>query len=392
MDSGERFTPLTLTGLETPGQPQRMESPSKPEAGNSASGFCLDSESLRSPVSQAERGAPEPETASFDVDFTPENERSEPNSLLLETRGVTSHAKQSVMWERELVWKESILAKLRSIGKVAIAGKMSECHTLETFKRCVGCRKLSKFYNRCERFFCPVCAPRLSRERKEAIEWWTKQVSQPKHLVLTVRNTLDLTKPYVQFLKDQLGKLRRAKVFRSVKGGFYSMEVTNEGRGWHVHFHLLIDCPWLCMPELSEVWGKLVGQDFAIVKIKDCRGADYLKEVTKYAVKGSELARWNGLTIAEFIESFDGVRFFGVFGSLYGKRTEWAAWIEAIRDIKPLCTCGCSSWRLLSPEEILWEEETRSGMGSLPPPLPSQVPLSQLDLPVDGQNSMAWPD
>jgi hypothetical protein len=296
------------------------------------------------------------------------------------------------MWEREIVFKESILAKLKGIGKAHFAGKMAECHTIETFKRCTGCRKLSKFYNRCELFFCPVCAPRLSRERKEAIEWWTKQINQPKHLVLTVRNTMDLTKPYVQFLKTQLAKLRRSKVFKAVKGGFYSMEVTNEGRGWHVHFHLLIDAPWLCMPDVSETWGRLVGQDFAICKIKDCRGQEYLREVTKYAVKGSELSKWNAGTIANFIESFTAVRFFGVFGSLYGKRTEWRAWIDAMQEIKPLCSCGCSSWRLLSPEELLWEEETRAGLTGVPPPQSLKVPCNQGDLPLEGTKTFIFPD
>lgn len=322
----------------------------------------------------------------IEIDFTPEAPRSEPGSLLLETRGVTSHRSQSAMWEREIIWKESILARLKGIGKAHLAGKMSECHQIATFKRCTGCRKLSKFYNRCELFFCPVCAPRLSRERKTAIEWWTKQISQPKHLVLTVRNTSDLTREYVQFLKAQLGKFRRSKCFKAVKGGFYSMEVTNEGRGWHVHFHILLDAPWLCMPDVSETWGRLNGQDFAIVKIKDCRGAEYLKEVTKYAVKGSELAKWSGQDIATFIQSFDGVRFFGVFGTLYGKRTQWKAWIDSLTEIKPLCSCGCDTWRLLSPEELLWEEETKSGLTGVPPPGQLQVPSNQHDLPLDGTN------
>lgn len=388
MDSGTRISPSTLAELDTLGQTQGMESPSKADEANSSSAFCLDPESLSSAVSQAERGVSEPETASIDIEFTPEMPRSEPGSLLLETRGVTSHRSQSVMWEREIVFKESILAKLKGIGKAHLAGKMSECHSIETYKRCTGCRKLSKFFNRCELFFCPVCAPRLSRERKQAIEWWTKRVNQPKHLVLTVRNTSDLTQEYVKFLKTQLAKLRRSKVFKAVKGGFYSMEVTNEGRGWHVHFHLLIDAPWLCMPDVSEAWGRLNGQDFAIVKIKDCRGADYLKEVTKYAVKGSELASWKPQDIATFISTFDGVRFFGVFGSLYGKRTEWREWLRCIQDIKPVCTCGCDSWRLLSPEELLWEEETKGGLTGQPPPKPSQVPITQPDLSFDGTQSL----
>lgn len=388
---------LSRTDEAFPGPDKPRGTQGNAQAG--PSGECQSSPEFLSPSmfpellpSQAERGAPEPEALAADIDFTPETPRLEPESLLLEIRGVTSQGQQSVMWEREIVFRESILAKLRSISKVHLAGKMAECHTVVSVKKCNGCRKTTKFFNRCELFFCPICAPRLSRERRQSIEWWAKQISQPKHLVLTVRNTSDLTTEYVRFLKTQLAKLRRAKVFRSVKGGFYSMEVTNEGRGWHVHFHLLIDTPWLCMPDVSETWGKLVGQDFAICKIKDCRGKEYLQEVTKYAVKGSELARWSPRDIATFIDTFDGVRFFGVFGTLYGKRTEWRDWIKQLQEIKPLCACGCNSWRILSPEELLWEEETRSGLSAQPPPTRTQVPSSQADLALDGTRSFVWPD
>lgn len=382
----------TPGGRDTAHGTRKTEVPWNPDRDNSRSGFSFsEHQSSSSSVSQAERGVRATDPV-FEPENPPANSRSEPNSLLLERRGVTSHPAQALMWEKEVLFRDSILARLRAVGKLQLAGKMSECHTVETWKRCNNCRKATRFFNRCELFFCPICAPRLSRERKESIEWWTKQVNQPKHVVLTVRNTADLTKLYVQFLKDQLGKLRRQKVFRAVRGGFYSVELTNEGRGWHVHFHLLVDANWIDARELSLTWGKLVGQDYAIVKVKDCRSGDYLREVTKYAVKGAELARWSGAEVATFIESFSGVRFFGVFGSLYGKRTEWAEWIRAVRAVKPVCSCGCDTWRLLSPEELLWEEETGAGLTGTPPPSKQQVPNNQVDLPLDGTLTMVWPD
>jgi hypothetical protein len=266
---------------------------------------------------------------------------------------------------------------------------METCHTSATFKQCNGCKKSSKFWNRCDLLFCPICAPRLSRERKESIEWWTKLVNQPKHLVLTCRNTADITDEYVKFLKNQLAKFRRHRCFRPVKGGFYSLEVTNEGRGWHLHFHLLVDAPWLDMAAVSLAWGKLVGQDYAIVKIKDCRSGDYLREVTKYAVKGSELASWSGHQIAAFLKALAGVRLFGVFGSLYGKRTEWAEWIKTIQEIRSVCACGCSSWRLMSAEEMLWETDFASGASDIPPPSKIVLPFEHPDLPGIASGEMS---
>jgi len=180
----------------------------------------------------------------------------------------------------------------------------------------------------------------------------------------------------------QLAKLRRNKVFGNVKGGFYSLEVTNEGKGWHVHFHLLVDARWIDAGELAKTWGKLVGQDYAIVKVKDCRGADYIREVTKYAVKGSQLAAWTPNDIAEFIVAFQGVRFFGVFGALFGKRTQWQEWIASVREIRPVCVCGCDQWRLMTPNEFAWNETIGSGHVALPPPMKTDNQLQFASVPA----------
>ena len=381
---------LTAARLESPGSPQSdAETPTQARPPCNGAGSSSSTSSLEVGDSRPEDGTP-CSGQWFDLTDPDPGSRTEPSSLLLETRGVTSHRSQKLLWENEIVFQQSILSKLRSIGKGHLAGKMAECHTIQTFKQCCHCKKQSSFYNRCELFFCPVCAPRLARERKESIDWWTKQIHQPKHVVLTVRNTSSITKNYVQFLKLQLSKLRRQNVFAGVRGGFYSLEVTNEGKGWHVHFHLLVDSHWIQASSLAIVWGKLVGQDFAIVKVKDCRGSDYIREVTKYAVKGSQLAGWSGAQTAEFIEAFSGVRFFGVFGSLFGKRTEWSEWIKSVREVKPQCSCGCDQWKLLSPEEILWEQETSAGLAPNPPPKTDQVPFAQPDLEFDQKNLLAW--
>lgn len=186
----------------------------------------------------------------------------------------------------------------------------------------MGCHKPTVIVNRCDRFYCPMCTSRLSFRRRLSVEFWTRQVKEPKHLVLTVRNRNSLSKTYVQSFKINLSKLRRSKVFNSVRGGLVSMEVTNEGKGWHLHSHLLLDSPFLDVKTIARKWASLVGQDFAIVCIKDVRNKSYLSEVTKYAVKGSQLAAWTGNEIAEFIDAFTGVRTFSVFGTLFKDRAK----------------------------------------------------------------------
>ena len=303
-----------------------------------------------------------------DVDFTPTHPRSDV-PVKLETRGVTSHHSQGNLFRSEVIFAESIVTKLKESGNADVIGKLDTCHSIETVKKCCGCGRVSTFFNRCELFYCPMCAPRLARERRESIDWWSARIDQPKHVVLTVRNTALITQAQVKCLKAAFSHLRRQKVMRGCRGGFYTIEVTNEDRGWHIHIHALCDARWIDASELSIAWGKLVGQDFAIVKVKDCRKADYLKEVTKYAVKGSQLAGWSGNDIAAFIRAFDGVRFFGVFGSLYGKRTEWRDWIDSLQGAKPQCECGCDQWRYLSPDEYQFEQLLREHAPPVPPPI-----------------------
>jgi Replication protein len=239
---------------------------------------------------------------------------------------------------------------------------------------------MSKFYNRCDRLWCPLCTPRLGRERKKSVEWWTQEITQPKHVVLTARNSADLTRETVRAFKAAFARLRRSKFAKNWRGGFYSLETTNEGRGWHLHLHALIDARYIDARQLAIEWARCIGQDFAIVKVKDARDRSYLQEVTKYVVKGSDLAKWTGQEIAMLVDSFTGVRTFGVFGTLYGKRTEFREWIDALQLQSRACQCGCRNFRLLTENELLaldlTHDETRACKLDIPPPHPEllQIP------------------
>jgi len=84
-----------------------------------------------------------------------------------------------------------------------------------------------------------------------------------------------------------------------------------------LHSHWLLDVRWLDMKGVSLTWSGLVGQEFAIVKIKDARDRDYLQEVTKYVAEGSELAKWPAEHLLEFVTAIRSRRFFFAFGSLF---------------------------------------------------------------------------
>lgn len=298
-------------------------------------------------------------------------------ALKLEHRGITPQTDQQRQGpERQRVFdfvptilRDTICRKLADVGRLDLTEGIGDCHSQKTVKQCTGCRKHSVFYNRCETKFCPICAPRLARERRETVEWWTQQIQQPKHVVLTARNTERITRERVLAFKKAFERLRRRKLTRNWRGGFYSLEITNEGRGWHLHMHILVDARFVPADQLAVEWGKLIGQDFAIVKVSDCRDRKYLGEVTKYAVKGTQLATWSGSDIAALMDAFDGVRVFGVFGELFKKRAEFKEYLEALQGELPRCECGCDKWRILSEDEFTWEEiERELLLAPRPPP------------------------
>lgn len=321
------------------------------------------------PESNLAQGEFEPVTEQTAL-LQPFQRHSPLDPIKLETTGVTSQSTQLELLSKTLIVKDSIVSKLLSLKAYDLAEPLDRCHTQESFAQCQGCRRVRHFWNRCENFYCPVCQPALAHERAESLEWWTKQIKQPKHVVLTVRNSKVLSWTYVKWFKQCLSKLRRRRAFKNWRGGLWSLEVTNEGKGWHLHAHLLIDVNWIDPQILSQTWANIVGQDFAIVKVKDARQHDYLKEVTKYAVKGTQLSSWDPVDIAAFIYAFSGQRTFGVFGDLYGLRSKWASELKALAAGKRRCECGCDQWRVFSEVEWSLQEAQfgQPGQCAIPPP------------------------
>lgn len=244
----------------------------------------------------------------------------------------------------ERIWAESLLAKVRGLIPWRTWESLDRCGKEEIYRTCKNCGATTTFFYRCSLKFCPLCNYRIARTRAEILREWVKTIQQPKHLVLTQRNFEVLTRAKIRQHRKHFAALRRQKFFAQVKGGCVSTEITNESRGWHLHSHILVDCRWIDIAEVSRCWGKLVGQEYAIVKIKDCRGKDYLGEVTKYVVKGSELAGWQPEEINQFVRAIHGIRFFSTFGTLFKLQAHIRALLNQRRPEATPCECGCSKW------------------------------------------------
>jgi hypothetical protein len=303
--------------------------------------------------------------------------RFDAQPVKLENRGTTSQFPQLTLWSKCTIYKNSVAAKLREAGRTLEAANLEDCHSTFTVAVCSGCGSTNRFPNRCDLFYCPECQPRLSHDRKKAVEFWCREIKQPKHVVLTVKNVPDLTTAHVQEFRLWLTRLRRSKFAANWLGGFYTIEVTNEGSGWHLHAHLLVDAKWIDAMELSTQWARVTRAMGRIVKVKDARSKDYLREVTKYVVKGVMLAAWSKETIVTFIDAFRNVRTFGVFGSLYGIRTKFAEWWRQLRKSTPKCPCGCSEATYFSESQFLeWDLLPNRQERPLPPPTISVNQLS----------------
>ena len=247
--------------------------------------------------------------------------------------------------QRELIPEDelhhaTIRDKLEPLNSTSQFLNFAKCGSEEIRFRCRSCQKMHEFFYRCSLRWCPRCAWKITEERKKILRLWANQIQQPKHLVLTMRNFDVLTKRELRFFKSRLLRMRHWKIFSRVRGGCCSLEITNEGRGWHLHAHLLLDVRYLDMENISRKWARALGQKFAIVKIKDVRGTDYVNEVSKYVVEGSELAKWPAEKINEFVRAIRGIRFFNSFGSLKAAAPAIRAALEHDAREKFKCDCG----------------------------------------------------
>jgi len=250
------------------------------------------------------------------------------------------HQQQGELLDDRYLHKQTIESKLIGIASGNQVLNFVRCGNEEIFSTCRGCGKVERFFYACNRKWCPLCVQKLSRLRAQKLKLWSNTIRQPKHLVLTMRNFEVLTGKRIREFQQALLKLRRLKLFKEVKGGCASLEITKGNEGWHLHAHLLLDVRWLDMENLARQWGGLVNQQFGIVKIKDLRESSYLQEVTKYVAKGSEIASWPGEQIWEFVCAIKGRRFFFAFGSLFKMSGEIKREIARQAAGNKPCTCG----------------------------------------------------
>ena len=266
------------------------------------------------------------------------------------------------------------------------AATLESCHSYYTVATCNDCGRVAKFPNRCDLFYCPECNHSLTAHRTAQVSWWVATIKQPKHICLTVKNIQNLTAEHITELRGWFTKLRHRKFARGWKGGFYSIQITKSATGWHPHIHALVEAKWIDHAALNENWSSVTKGAGQVTCVRDCRDKGYLRRITSYVARGSELAAWQPSEIKDCIKAFQGHRTFGVFGSLYGMRSEFAEWIAELKQKRPRCECGSCNVRYQRESDVI--------MADLIPdratkPRPPPMTEHQKEMVLGGP---AWPD
>jgi hypothetical protein len=243
----------------------------------------------------------------------------------------------------DLQW-QAVCDKLDGAWDDNQLGNLRRCGVETIYRTCKGCSDVQQFDYRCSLKWCPRCNWRISQRRAELLRLWVKRIRSPKHLVTTQRNFPVLTRRKIREHQKNLAKLRRKKVFAGVRGGCVSVEITNEGNGWHLHAHWLVDANFVSAQELAVAWGKLIGQEYGIVKVINATEKDYATEVAKYVVKGDSMMRWPREHVLEFVRAVKGIRFYFTFGELFKLSRAIRAELNQSKPPAKPCDCGCSDF------------------------------------------------
>lgn len=162
---------------------------------------------------------------------------------------------------------------------------------------------------------------------------------------------------------------RRKLIEKRITGGIATIEITNQGNGWHPHLHVLADCKWLALHvpeprfqdsedvkrqkydharlELSALWSAVIKQDFAIVSALRKEPGEALAYTLKYAVKGSDLIH-SPDPIAPLLRMLNKSRLVSAFGDLHGMEP------KLIDDEKRKCACGkCGAEGSMMPDWVV---------------------------------------
>ncbi len=217
---------------------------------------------------------------------------------------------------------------------------------------CSHCGKPLKVRLSCGDRTCPTCRKKWFGYHFDTILKIVSGWTRVYFMTLTVRNIPDRSfgRFHVDYLRRDFGKLRR-KV-KVIAGGFYVVQVTNAGSGWHLHLHVIYDGSYVHQKKLSRLWCDITSGSW-IVGIREVQ--DRKKAVAYLLRDFLQTPKIRPEDAEAFNSIFRGSRLVQPFG-LY-RKTKFRIPYECP-------DCGDSSWALL--EQIcsgIYGKKKKKGSG-----------------------------
>lgn len=275
--------------------------------------------------------------------------------------------------ERGQLEREQLKNRLIGEGAVDLAQKLETCGTPLRLV-CVNCGERKVVEIACKRRWCPACAYLVMRERLNRFSMAIDMMRWPLFLTFTMLNSPDPES--LRTMRDHWSRMRRRKLLvERITGGISTLEVTNGGKGWHPHLHIIANCRWLSLhtpeptwrdtpavreqkilhasQEVERMWCHITGQQKAIFKISRITDVKLVRYILKYAVKGSELIACRD-DVAPLIRVLSRSRMVSAFGDLHGKC------LSEPDEEKPVALCPCCGdekpWMLQTVEDGLYRQ------------------------------------
>jgi len=153
-------------------------------------------------------------------------------------------------------------------------------------------------------------------------------------------------------------------VFSKVVGGAYQIEVKIKDGHFHIHMHVILDCPFIHYTQIYKAWSDITGVAGVQVDIRAAKTKAQRAYIVKYTQKSAEL-RADGADVVEWYEAVKGSRLFGTFGEWFNYKLEDLLDPEEFKPAPPPCPiCGAENSALVVRDGPLiygklWQEHKK---------------------------------
>jgi len=224
-----------------------------------------------------------------------------------------------ILFEKREKGRAKLEKALDGAGLFQLAAKVKDCSKrfFGFLAPACGCGKAVPVT--CGVRLCPHCEKKRGNRLFKTVERLFKGMKDPRFITLTVPNSAHIDGDLIDALREMFVKLRHLKRFQGyVDGGFYVIEITNRGKGWHPHIHALVDGRYYPQAQLSEDWQSCGGGLRVDIRPADQKG---VMELCWYMVKGSQFFDSPSMVRALY-EAIHGKRLAGAFGCCFNQFNE----------------------------------------------------------------------